>query len=129
MTQICKRFHFDSAHYLPCHEGRCKHLHGHRWVVEVKIDGPLQDTGPQRGMVIDFKEFDAIVKPIIDGLDHKVLNDIFLTDPTAEQISRWMYAKLDGVFTERFYGEVTVVYVRIYETPDCYAEVGVEDVR
>jgi len=80
-------------------------------------------------MVIDFKEFDAIVKPIIDGLDHKVLNDIFLTDPTAEQISRWMYAKLDGVFTERFYGEVTVVYVRIYETPDCYAEVGVEDVR
>ena len=38
--------HFDSAHYLPKHTGKCNQLHGHRWEVKVviqttKLNGPV----------------------------------------------------------------------------------------
>ena len=38
--------HFDAAHFLPWHEGKCKNLHGHRWEVEVIIQtGELDEMG------------------------------------------------------------------------------------
>ena len=28
---------FDSAHFLSGYEGKCAHIHGHRWKVEVEV--------------------------------------------------------------------------------------------
>ncbi len=41
---------------------------------------------------MDFKEIKNIISPVIDQLDHKLLNDIEgLENPTAENISVWLW--------------------------------------
>ena len=46
---------FDSAHFLAGYDGKCKNIHGHRWTIEVHIQGQeLQQSGTQKGMLIDF---------------------------------------------------------------------------
>ena len=59
---MTKRFEFDAAHRLPLHQGKCKHLHGHRYAVEVEI---AAETDGQ-GMVTDFGAVKAIVGRWID---------------------------------------------------------------
>jgi 6-pyruvoyltetrahydropterin/6-carboxytetrahydropterin synthase len=67
-------------------------------------------------MVIDFKEMKKIVKEeVIDLLDHKYLNDV-IEIPTAENMVRFIVEKLKKPFGPH------LVRVRVYETPDSYAE-------
>ena len=54
---------FDSAHFLSGYNGKCANIHGHRWTVEVKINGEeLQNDGEKRGMLIDFSDLKKAVK-------------------------------------------------------------------
>src|SRR5580704_11307035 len=81
-VQIRKLFHFEAAHVLPHHPGKCRRLHGHSYRLEVAVDGPLREDGPARGMVLDFDELATIVRPaILDRLDHASLNDL-MPNPT-----------------------------------------------
>ena len=65
---------FDSAHFLKGYEGKCSNLHGHRWVVEVEIRAEsLQEDGPGRGMVMDFKDLKDVLSAETDRLDHSLL--------------------------------------------------------
>lgn len=111
-AEICKSYTFDAAHFLP-HVGehhKCKRLHGHTYKIEVVVRG---EVNPNTGFVVDFSEIDRYVKPLIDRLDHRLLNDI-IPNPTAEVIGLW------------FLTEIPVKYVysvRVWETPRCYAEV------
>lgn len=127
--RICRKFHFDAAHHLPQHEGRCKCLHGHRWNVEVAISGPLQNAGPETDMVIDFKKLDEIVNGVLSDFDHCCINDLLISTPTAEQICRTLFARIDGklagVLSTVNCARVQAIkldFIRVYETPDCYAE-------
>ena len=96
--QVRKSFRFEAAHVLPHHPGKCSRLHGHSYVLEVAIDGPLQDDGPAEGMVVDFDEIDKIVKTaIIDNLDHRSLNE-FMENPTSENILVWIWDQLVSSF-------------------------------
>ncbi len=123
MISICKRFEFDAAHYLPNHEGKCRNLHGHRYVLDVEITGKPNTKGPATGMIIDFSDLkQAVNKVIIDVLDHTCLNESLPSSvyPTAEEMVVWIAARL------KFYldldGEKYVSRVRLYETPTAYAE-------
>jgi 6-pyruvoyltetrahydropterin/6-carboxytetrahydropterin synthase len=40
-ARICRSFSFDSAHQLPNHDGKCRHLHGHTYRTEVELWGPV----------------------------------------------------------------------------------------
>ncbi len=92
--QIRKQFRFEAAHVLPHHSGKCSKLHGHSYRLDVAVEGPLQSDGPARGMVLDFDELAAIVRPnVIDRLDHSSLNDL-LPNPTAEHIALWIWDEL-----------------------------------
>ncbi|MBC5811057.1 MAG: 6-carboxytetrahydropterin synthase QueD [Candidatus Eremiobacteraeota bacterium] len=99
--QIRKTFTFEAAHVLPHHPGKCSRLHGHSYRFEVALEGPIQAAGPAQGMVRDFDEIGAIVKPLVERLDHASLNDL-MPNPTAEHIARWIWnelaPKLDGLF-------------------------------
>jgi 6-pyruvoyltetrahydropterin/6-carboxytetrahydropterin synthase len=92
-----KKFTFEAAHFLPHSEGKCRRLHGHSWVgwIEVESDH-LQESGPSSGMVIDFHELGATVKPIVDQyLDHYLLNEsLQIESPTSEAVSKWVYQRL-----------------------------------
>ena len=66
---VAKRFHWEAAHRLPEHPGRCRHLHGHSYKMSVEVEGAV---GPS-GMVADFGELKAAVAPLVEAWDHATL--------------------------------------------------------
>ncbi|HEY5257564.1 MAG TPA: 6-carboxytetrahydropterin synthase QueD [Candidatus Baltobacteraceae bacterium] len=92
--QIRKHFHFEAAHVLAFHPGKCARMHGHSYRLEVAISGPLHESGPATGMVEDFDTIATIVRrEILDVLDHITLNDE-IENPTAEHIVQWIWRRL-----------------------------------
>lgn len=80
-VQVTKEFRFEAAHFLPDHAGVCAHLHGHSYVLEVTVGGPVGSDG----MVVDFADLGAVVRGlVVDDLDHTLLNDRW-ENPTAER--------------------------------------------
>ena len=65
-----KEFRFEASHRLPFHQGKCARLHGHSWILEVEVEGPVN---PSSGMVIDFADISACLKRIVEELDHRHL--------------------------------------------------------
>lgn len=112
VTTISRRYHFESAHWLPMvgDDHKCHRIHGHNYELEITVSGELRPNG----FLIDFWDLDKEVQPLIEAVDHRVLNDIDgLHNPTAELIAAWFLEKL------QFTG---VSAVRVYETKDCWAD-------
>jgi 6-pyruvoyltetrahydropterin/6-carboxytetrahydropterin synthase len=92
--EIFKEFGFEAAHRLPhVPEGhKCARLHGHSFRVEVHVAGLLD---ARLGWVMDFGELKAVVRPLIEQLDHQYLNEIEgLENPTSEVLARWLWVRL-----------------------------------
>ena len=88
--RIRKLFSFEAAHALPHHAGKCARPHGHSYRLEVTVRGPLRDDGPDRGMVMDFADVEAVVDAAAIGrLDHRDLNAI-VENPTCERVLLWI---------------------------------------
>ena len=85
-TVLDYEFTFDAAHRLMLHEGKCKHLHGHRYEVIVSVTRP--DFDPYKadnGMIVDFGVLKAAFKDSVDKVfDHATL--LYLFDPLSEAI-------------------------------------------
>lgn len=130
--EITRRYEFDAGHRVLGHEGKCRHIHGHRYVAEVTVESDQLDSV---GRVVDFGVLKGKMAEFIDtNWDHNLLlnrddpmalhlktageREPFLFDgnPTAENIARVLYAQLSSVFG------VPLVRVRIYETPNCWAD-------
>lgn len=107
--RLKRKYEFDAAHSLPFHEGKCKNFHGHRYVLEVEIVGEVQTTGPETGMIMDFKTLDAYVNEILELLDHSNLNDQY-KNPTAELMVQDIAARLNVQ-------EFKLRKVTLWETP------------
>jgi 6-pyruvoyltetrahydropterin/6-carboxytetrahydropterin synthase len=92
--QIFKQFTFDSAHFLPNVPvgHKCKEIHGHTYRLVVHVEGEL-DT--KLGWVIDFAVLKKVISPIIDEIDHQLLNNISgLENPTCEIITQWLWYRI-----------------------------------
>jgi len=93
---VTRKFTFCYAHHLPGYNGKCLNPHGHNSDLEIEVcyDPKLPPAYP--GMVIDFKDISKYVNPILEKLDHKNLNDIFINglNPTAENIADWIAAEI-----------------------------------
>jgi 6-pyruvoyltetrahydropterin/6-carboxytetrahydropterin synthase len=90
---IWKDFTFEAAHCLPyVPKGhKCGRLHGHSFKVQMFVSGPLNKFG----WVMDYADIKAIVKPVIDRLDHYYLNDIpGLENPTSEVLAEWLWGEI-----------------------------------
>lgn len=108
MIYLSKEFHFHAAHFLEDHPGKCKHLHGHTYKLEVTLRGEIEKS---TGMLVDFGNIKKTVKElIIDKVDHSYLNDVFDFIPTAENLSKHFYEVLKESLCENLYS------VRIWET-------------
>ena len=92
--EIFKEFKFEAAHRLPNlpPEHKCSRLHGHSFIVELHVEGPVN---PEAGWVIDFGEIKRIFKPYYNMLDHRYLNEIDgLENPTSENIASWIWDRV-----------------------------------
>ena len=96
----------DSAHRLEGYEGKCSAVHGHSWKIELwfKGDHSLCD---KVGILVDF----GIVKQLKDVLDHKYINDVVDKNPTAENLTMWVFE-----FIKSRIPKGIAVKIRIYET-------------
>ena len=97
------------------------HGHGHNYVLEVTLAG---DPHPVTGMVMDLKELkDILQREVLDLFDHRFLNfELAPFDrvvPTVENVAVDIWQRLSRVFPD---GSVKLHGVRVYETPDLYAE-------
>jgi 6-pyruvoyltetrahydropterin/6-carboxytetrahydropterin synthase len=91
---IYKEFEFDAAHCLTrVPDGhKCGTLHGHTFKVIVYLKG---DPDPDLGWILDFSSIRERVEPVLDRLDHTVLNDVDgLGNPTSENLCLWLWEKL-----------------------------------
>lgn len=93
MYYVKKRIEISAAHQLVLnYESKCTHLHGHNWIITVECRSAELDA---QGMVTDFS---LIKKIVCDRIDHKVLNECFSFNPTAENIARWIVDNVPNCF-------------------------------
>ncbi len=116
---ISKKFSFDAAHYLPgvIENHPCGKLHGHSYIIEVEVRGKID---LETGWVIDYSDIGNAVKPLIEKLDHSLLNDQEDLDfTTAEELSVWFWKRIKPILP-------SLNRVSIFETPtnrcDFYGE-------
>jgi 6-pyruvoyltetrahydropterin/6-carboxytetrahydropterin synthase len=97
MYRLEKDFTFEASHRLPKHDGKCQRLHGHSWrMTLILLGAELNVSGPKAGMLMDYAEVSAIVKPYVeDYLDHWHLNEsLAIENPTSEAIAKRVYEDL-----------------------------------
>src|SRR5574343_1406662 len=73
---ITRRLEFDAGHRIPDHKSQCRHLHGHRYSIEITLSGQIiQQAGDAaNGMVMDFSEVKSLAKThLVDAWDHAFL--------------------------------------------------------
>jgi len=93
-VELVKEFRFEAAHYLPnLPDGhKCRRMHGHSFRGEIAVRGPVD---PVTGWLIDFGDLKRAVDPIVERLDHDLLNEIEgLENPTSELLAIWFWERL-----------------------------------
>jgi 6-pyruvoyltetrahydropterin/6-carboxytetrahydropterin synthase len=132
---VARRRLFSSAHFYSQaqfnreqnleHFGRCytPYGHGHNYVVEAFIEGPID---PRTRLVMNLADLDEILIKVTDPLDHQHLNfdhpEFRDKVPTTEnialflkrEIARELLASHPGLFLNR---------LRLFETDDLWVEV------
>ena len=134
IIKIAKEFHWEMAHRLPYHRAGCQNIHGHSYRMFVEIEGIPGDNG----MLMDYGDMKALVKPLVDELDHAFLcsNSDEVMKPflessklkavyvdfftTAENLSFYFIKKIKEKLVP--YKNITALKVRIQETTSSYAE-------
>jgi 6-pyruvoyltetrahydropterin/6-carboxytetrahydropterin synthase len=94
MYEVFREYRFEAAHRLPLlPEGhKCARLHGHSFVVQLIVRGPLD---ADKGWVVDYYDIDTAWAPCDAQLDHRYLNEIDgLENPTSEAIARWIWERV-----------------------------------
>lgn len=83
-------------------------MHGHSFVIILTLVG---DVDPKLGWVRDYHEISTVMKPLLEQLDHRVLNEVEgLSNPTSELLAVWIFDR-----AKKKLPELTAVTIR--ETP------------
>jgi len=142
--QITRRLEFDAGHRIPNHNSQCKHLHGHRYTIEITLSGDVVTTEgvSEQGMVMDFSDVKHIAKErVVDKWDHAFLvyrGDKAVLDflnslpghktvvldviPTAENLAKVAFDLLLDAYHDNYGNQLRLERVRLYETPNNWAD-------
>src|ERR1700732_3482757 len=91
MYEVTVEAGFSSGHYLRNYKGKCENPHGHNYKVNVTLAGAVLD---EAGLLLDFKLLKQVLRPVIDRIDHQMLNDLepfTVLNPSAENLARYFY--------------------------------------
>ena len=115
MYRLQVKEHFDAAHFIKDHQGRCSREHGHRFEVEVVLEGKKLDS---MNMLVDFSFIKNTLKVLLDNkLDHWQLNQTLEeNNVTAEFLAKWIYDMIDNTYWAE---GVELSSVTVWESPDC----------
>ncbi|HUV69455.1 MAG TPA: 6-carboxytetrahydropterin synthase [Terracidiphilus sp.] len=104
--------------------GRCanRNGHGHNYTLEVTVAG---EPDPVTGFVVDLKWLkDVIEREVLSAYDHRHLNleapEFAKLIPTTENIAISAWKRLESAIVAA--GGARLTCVRIYETPEIFAE-------
>ncbi|MES2206895.1 MAG: 6-carboxytetrahydropterin synthase QueD [Pseudomonadota bacterium] len=141
---ITRRLEFDAGHRIPDHRSQCRHLHGHRYAIEITLSGNIIDSkgDPANGMVMDFSDVktlaqqhlvniwdhaflvyreDTLVANFLNSLpDHKTV--VLDCVPTAENLAQKAFSILNAVYQDTYGNHLQLERIRLYETPNCWAD-------
>jgi len=156
LVKIGKRYSFDAAHQLKEHQGKCANVHGHTYTVEVWVKGAQLTNNESwrpfksypgyktdETMVMDYFDLDAIVKPIIEQLDHSFLSanlsepvfdldtididkalgnvvELPIARTTAEELSVWLWKRIATKLKD--WKNIQLLGIVVSETPKTFAE-------
>ena len=142
MITITRKFSFDAGHRVLGHEGKCAAIHGHTYTAEVTVTAPGLDS---LGRVIDFGEIKTRIGTWLDKYwDHNMichpadplldvpspsmgsqsiwgrkLPYVMLNgNPTAENMAKELFGVARGLLPQN----LQVVRVKMWETPNCFAD-------
>jgi 6-pyruvoyltetrahydropterin/6-carboxytetrahydropterin synthase len=122
MYEVTVEAGFSSGHYLRNYRGKCENPHGHNYKVEVTLRGETLD---QTGLLLDFKDLKQVMRPVIERLDHQMINDLepfTELNPSAENLARYFYDETNRQLAEMTAGRVRVKDCTIYETDETSAK-------
>jgi 6-pyruvoyltetrahydropterin/6-carboxytetrahydropterin synthase len=105
---LWRRYRFCASHRLHSPQlgeeenrrvyGKCNNPygHGHNYVVEVAVSGPVD---PSTGMIANLADLDPFVeREVVEAFDHKYLNEEIVEFqrcvPTTENVAREIYRRL-----------------------------------
>lgn len=141
---ITRRLEFDAGHRIPNHASQCRHLHGHRYALEITLSGEVIRTegAADEGMVMDFSDVKRIAKDVlVERWDHAFL--VYAGDravveflanlpghktvvlpvvPTAENLAAEAFRILDAAYADTWGNQLRLERVRLYETPNNWAD-------
>ncbi len=148
MFRVTRRYAFAASHRLHAAElseegnrrlyGKCNNPygHGHNYLVEVSVRGPLEGT---TGRVVDTAVLDELVRrEVVLPFDHRNLNQevaVFAgvapaLVPTSENLGFEICRRLKGNWKQVFPGEwPKLEKVRIGETARNIFEVGADEIE
>jgi 6-pyruvoyltetrahydropterin/6-carboxytetrahydropterin synthase len=136
MIFLTRRATFSASHYYwnPAWSpekneqvfGRCanRNGHGHNYTLEVTVAGEVDAL---TGFVVDLKWLrDVIDREVLEAWDHRHLNlevpEFAVTIPTTENIAIAAWKRLEPAVSAA--GGAHLSRVRVYETPEIFAEYG-----
>ena len=142
--QITSRLEFDAGHRIPNHNSQCRHLHGHRYAIEITLSGDIiaNEGQSEQGMVMDFADVKRIAREkLLAAWDHAFLvyrGDKAVCDflaslpnhktvildvmPTAENLAQVAFDILEPAYQDTYGNHLRLERVRLYETPNNWAD-------
>ena len=142
--RITRRLEFDAGHRIPNHASQCRHLHGHRYAIEITLSGEIirAEGTAAEGMVMDFSEVKRIAqRMVVDPWDHAFLlyagdravaeflatlpdhkTVVLPVVPTAENLAAEAFRLLDAAYADIYGNQLRLERVRLYETPNNWAD-------
>ena len=144
-TTCTKAIDFEAAHLLHNHEGKCRFLHGHHYVVKATFIQTYCQYKKKNDMIIDF----GIIKQklgnwIAENWDHNIIlskknmslgksiqehtkQKVFFMpgdmEPTAENMSSFLIKDVCPMLFNK--DEIKCIKILLYETPTSYAETSI----
>ena len=136
---ITRRLEFDAGHRIPQHASQCRHLHGHRYAIEITLSGDIIRTegAADQGMVMDFSDVKNIANAVLVNQwdhaflvyqgDHAVVE--FLASlpehktvvlpvvPTAENLAAEAFRILDAAYLDTYGNHLLLQRVRLIRNP------------
>jgi 6-pyruvoyltetrahydropterin/6-carboxytetrahydropterin synthase len=116
MYEVTVEAHFSSGHFLREYYGKCENPHGHNYRVLVTLAGAELE---KNGLLLDFKILKDILKPVVNYLDHHMINDLppfDVVNPSAENLAKYFFDETNVRLKEITAGRVKVKSSTIFET-------------